>query len=32
MVHVSKIVGVGNGQCFLLVMANELLAVAPVFD
>jgi hypothetical protein len=32
MVDVSKVVGVGNGQCFLMVMANELLALAPVLD
>jgi hypothetical protein len=32
MVDVSKVVGVGNGQCFLMVMAHELLAVASVFD
>ena len=32
MVEVSEVVGVGNGQGFLTVMAHELLAVAPVLD
>ena len=32
MIEVREIVGVGNGQCFLMVMAYELLATAPVLD